>query len=452
MSHTPSRRDVLKTTSAAAIVGAISLPKAASASSNPISEGFEGPLILPQGIPKGDKIRFAAIGIGGKGSSDTADAANSGVLVAFAEVDANTRGDGVKKYPGATAFVDYRVMLDRMGKDIDAVTVSTPDHNHAAASSMAMRMGKHVFCQKPLTRTVYEARRLAELARKHKVATQMGNQGTARDDLRNAAAFLKSGGLGVVKEVHCWTDRCGGWWPQGVPRPDSKPVPKNVDWDVWLGPAPVRDYADGYHPFAWRGWWDFGSGALGDIGCHQMNLPFMALDLRDPMAIQAQTSGNNRESYPNWSIVTYEFGERKGRAPVKLFWYDGGKKPPAELVPEWKYTPNGSIFVCEKGILYTESEYGFNAKLAGGQPVPAMEFEHSPGHFQEWVEAIKGGKPAHSNMPDYSGPLTEMVVLGNLAVWADGPRLEWDARRLAVKGTSEFDGLIKPTYRPGWSL
>lgn len=450
MPQKPTRRDLIKTSAAAAAAAAFATPKALAAA-QPEAE-FETPLILPRGIQKGDKIRFAAIGVGGKGDSDTADAARSGELVAFAEIDANVRADNVKKYPNAVAFTDFRQMLDAMGKHIDAVTVSTPDHTHAPAAAMAIKMGKHVFCQKPLTRTVYEARRLGELARRHRVATQMGNQGTARDDLRRAAALLKAGAFGVVKEVHCWTDRCGGWWPQGVERPSSKACPNHVAWDLWLGPSPWRDYADGYHPFAWRGWWDFGSGALGDIGCHQMNLPFMALDLRDPIAIQATTSGHNKDSYPNWSVVTYEFGERNGRAPLKMIWYDGGKKPPSELVPEWKYSGNGAIFVCEKATLYTENEYGTNAKLAGGAPLPEIEFERSPGHFEEWVQAIKGGKPARSNVPDYSGPLTEMVVLGNLAVWANGPRLEWDARRLAVKSAPEYDALIKPPYRKGWSL
>ena len=239
-----------------------------------------------------EEIRFACIGIGGKGSSDSADAARSGKVVAVADVDANQLKRADKTLKGAKQYADFRKMLDEMGKEFDAVTVSTPDHTHITAAAMAMRMGKHCFCQKPLTRSIAEARLLGELARSQKVATQMGNQGTAGDSLRRAAAFIKSGALGAVKEVHVWTNR--PVWPQGGGRPEEKPVPANLDWDCWLGPAPLRPYAAGYHPFAWRGFWDFGSGALGDMACHTFNMPFMALTLRDPASVQAGTSGHNK--------------------------------------------------------------------------------------------------------------------------------------------------------------
>ena len=435
MPNETSRRDFLK---ASAAVG-IGLAAA--------------PTVLAQGRRSAsDKIRFATVGFGGKGWSNMANAAKFGEVVAMCDTDVTVRAKGMAEYPKAATFTDYRDMLEVMRDRVDAVIVSTPDHTHAIISAMAIRMGKHVYCEKPLTRTVFEARTLAKLAKDHKVATQMGNQGTAQTSLRKVAALIKKGTFGAVKEIHCWTDRAGGWWPQGVSRPESKPTPKTVEWDLWLGPAPERPYADGYHPFAWRGWWDFGSGSLGDIGCHCMNLPFMALDLRDPIAIQAQTSGHNKDSFPAWSIVTYEFAARGNRPALKMFWYDGTKVPSPDLAPGIKYAENGCIIVGDKATLYTPGEYGSGGVLVGGAPLPDADFEQSPGHFAEWVAAMKGGKPARSNFPDYSCLLTEMVVLGNLAVWADGPRLEWDAKKMAVKGAPEYDVLIKPEYRKGWEL
>ncbi|MFN8218599.1 MAG: Gfo/Idh/MocA family oxidoreductase [Fimbriimonadales bacterium] len=435
MPNETSRRDFLK---ASAAVG-IGLAAA--------------PAVLAQGRRSAsDKIRFATVGFGGKGWSNMANAAKFGEVVAMCDTDVTVRAKGMAEYPKAATFTDYREMLEVMRDRVDAVIVSTPDHTHAIISAMAIRMGKHVYCEKPLTRTVFEARTLAKLAKDHKVATQMGNQGTAQTSLRKVAALIKKGTFGAVKEIHCWTDRAGGWWPQGVSRPESKPTPKTVEWDLWLGPAPERPYADGYHPFAWRGWWDFGSGSLGDIGCHCMNLPFMALDLRDPIAIQATTSGHNRDSYPAWSIVTYEFDKRGDRGPVTLKWYDGGKTPPAELAPGIALKPNGCLIVCEHGTLHSAGEYGGDAVLVSGEALPDIAVEESPGHFAEWVDAIGGKAPAHSNFPNYSGPLTETVVLGNLAVWADGPRLEWDSKAMKVKGSSEYDSLIRPKYRDGWTL
>lgn len=435
MAHDLTRRDVLRVGAAGAAGLALGLPGSAQRPKSP-----------------NDRIRFACVGVGGKGKSDAADCARFGEVVAICDIDAQTRAKGLADHPRAAAFGDFRQMLERMEGQIDAVTVSTPDHTHAVAAAMAMKMGKHVFCQKPLTRTLWEARRLADLARVKRVATQMGNQGTAHNDLRRAAAAIRAGAFGAVREVHCWTDRAGGWWKQGVERPPSKTCPPHVDFDLWLGPSPKRPYAEGYHPFHWRGWWDFGSGALGDIGCHNMNLPFMALDLRDPASVIAQTSGHNGDSYPVWSIVEYDFPARGGRGPVKLFWYDGGKRPPLDLAPNHAFQGNGSLIVCEKAVLYSPNEYGTEVVLTSGEPMPEVPFEASPGHFAEWVEAIRGGRPARSNIVGYSGPLTETVLLGNLAVWAAGTRIEWDARRLAVKGRPEFDTQIRPEFRRGWEI
>jgi len=429
MAQKLSRRDLLKASAAVAVAP-----------------------VIAHATHKQEKVRFGIIGVRGRGGSNLDSAAQYGSVVALCDVDATFRGEALAAHPDAATFEDFRQMLDAMHKQIDAVVVSTPDHMHAAAAAAAMRYGLHVYCEKPMTRTIAEARRLAQLAKDKKLATQMGNQGTSLPSLRQAAEHIRRGTFGAVKEVHCWTDRSGGWWPQGVDRPQPAPTPKNIDFNLWLGPSPDRPYAPGYHPFAWRGWWDFGSGALGDIGCHCMNLPFAALDLRDPIAVQAQTSGHNRDSFPSWSIVTYEFGQRGKRAPLKLFWYDGGKVPSQDIAPTLKYPPNGCLIVCEQAVLYAAAEYAGSVEIIGQGPMPAIDVDISPGHFAEWVRAIQGGKPAMSNFPNYAGPLTETVLLGNLAVWADGPRVEWDARKMAVKGTNEFDKLIRPPRRPGWDL
>lgn len=400
-----------------------------------------------------ERIQFGVIGSGGKGWSGMMAAAEHGAIVAICDVDINNRTKASLEFPDAATFEDYRDMIAAMRGKVDAVIISTPDHHHATASALSMKAGMHVYCEKPLTRTLYEARRLAELAKRHRVMTQMGNQSTSMDSLRKAAALIKAGKFGAVKEIHCWTDRAGGWWPQGIGRPKSDIAPKTLDWNLWLGPSPNRDYAKGYHPFAWRGWWDFGTGALGDIGCHCINLPFMALDLRDPLAVQAETSGHNGDSFPAWSIVHYEFGPRKGRPALKLHWYDGGKRPDQRLAPQFEFGGNGLLVVCEGDTFYAANEYGGDPKLASGAPMPEIDFERiEGGHMADFARSIQTGKPASSNIPGYSGPLTETVLMGNLAVWAGGKRVEWDGPRLRARNTNEFDKLIRPEFRPGWSL
>jgi predicted dehydrogenase len=397
-----------------------------------------------------EQISFACIGVGGKGGSDSADAAKFGNIVAICDIDEGTLAAAAKKYPNAKTYTDYRKMFDEMGKSIDAVTVSTPDHHHALAASLAMSEGKHCFCQKPLTHSLYEARYLGELAHKKKVATQMGNQGTADNSMRKNAYAIRGGVLGDVKEVHVWTNR--PIWPQGESRPEAATPPETVHWDQWLGPAPERPYSPAYHPFKWRGWWDFGTGALGDMACHTMNLPFMALDLRGPESVQAQTSGHNRDSYPKWSTIRYEFGKTKHRPAVTMYWYDGGKLPPEDLLPVQKLPDSGSLIIGEKGKLYTPGDYGGGGRFIGIDDIGDVQFPVSPGHFQEYVRAIKGGEPAMSNFPDYASSLTETVLLGNLAVWADGQKVEWDSKHLRARHTSEFDAIIHPTFREGWKL
>ncbi|HID78251.1 MAG TPA: Gfo/Idh/MocA family oxidoreductase [Planctomycetaceae bacterium] len=403
-----------------------------------------------------DRIQFAAVGIGGKGSSDSADAARHGDVVAICDVDHKRLATAAKnKFPEAKTYTDFRKLLEENEQRIDAVTVSTPDHTHAPPALMAMRMGKHCFCQKPLTHSIYEAWLMAQVAREKEVATEMGNQGTARSDLREGAALMKAGVLGTVTEVHVWTNR--PIWPQGQDRPPSKPVPEGLDWECWIGPAPFRDYHDQLHPFAWRGWWDFGTGALGDMACHTMNLPFAGLDLRDPVSVQAETSGHNKDSYPKWSIITYEFPERNGRPALKMIWYDGGKKVDPELLEGEPLSGSGCLVIGTKGKLFSGNDYGGNYKLLAGAEKVEVEYEKSPGHFEEWVRAIQEGKPAMSNFPDYAAPLTQTVLLGNLAVWvADqpgmGPKVEWDAENLKVTNIEGLEPIIKPTYREGYVL
>ncbi len=437
MANQPTRRDILKATAVAALSTGVFGASSALGISSPTKSL--------------DRVRCAVIGVAGRGSAHVSSARRLGNIVALCDIDTDKLAKTSLENPKAMTFVDYRRMLDLIEKEVDAVFVATPDHTHAPAAAMALKMGKAVYCEKPLTRTVYEARRLKQIAKEMGAVTQMGNQGTSSTNLRKVAKLLQQGAFGAVKEIHVWTNRSGGWWPQGVERPASKPAPRTVAWDEWIGPSPYRDYADGYHAFAWRGWWDFGSGALGDIGCHAMNLPFMGLDLRDPIAITANTSGHNKDSFPSWSEVTYEFGQRGKRAPVNMTWYDGGRLPSQDLAPGIDFGGNGSLIVCEKATLFNPAEYGMSTQILGGMEMPVVEVIESPGHFDEFIAAVEGGRMPESNF-DYSGALTETVVLGNLAVWASGERIEWDAQRMEAKGRPDLNVLLKPQYRPGWEI
>lgn len=456
MSRTANRRDFLKTT---ATIGA-SYWIAESA----FAVAGESPL---------ERIRFACIGVGGKGESDTDDAGRYGDVVAICDVDDERLAKAAEKYPKAEKFKDWRKLLDKMHNGIDAVTVSTPDHSHASAAATSMRLGKHAFVQKPLTHSIYEARVLADIAREQNIATQMGNQGTALPALRKAAAMIQAGVLGPVKEVYVWTNR--PIWPQGGPRSAEKSPPSQLDWDLFVGPAPFRPYGDHYHPFDWRGWWDFGTGALGDMGCHLMNMPFMALDLRNPISVQAETTGHNRDSFPTKSRVTYQFAATDKRPLLVMHWLDGGHLPPQELLESFyssgntpprdaknhaeplKYIDNGALIIGEKGMLYSPSSNGSEFQLSGVEEVP-VSFREPINHFEEFVLAAKGGKPAVSNFPDYSVPLTETVLLGNLAIWAanepdvPGKKIEWDAKSLAATNAPELAALIRREPRAGYSL
>jgi len=438
MSHRHTRRQFLQTTAAAgfgfwAVAGARSEQKESA----------------------NDRIAMASIGIGGKGSSDSADAGNHGDMVAICDVDRQRLKSAAKRFPKAKVFTDFRKLLEEMGPSIDAVTVSTPDHCHAPAALMAMRMGKHCFCQKPLTHTIYEARLMAQVAREKGVATMMGNQGTATDGLREAAALIQAGAIGTGGEVHVWTDR--PVWAQGGGRPAPAPCPEHLEWDLWLGPAAERPFGPGYHPFAWRGFWDFGCGALGDMGCHTMNMPFAALDLRNPVAVEAETwqdyasPEDRKETFPKWSLITFEFAATDKRPAVKLHWYDGGKLPDREILGGKTPSGSGCAVIGSKATIISPHDYGADFEILGDVDRSKVEFEKSPGHFDEWIRAIKTGKPAKSNFPDYAGPLTEMVLAGNLAL-AAGQRVEWNAQEMKATNVPDLEPLIKPTYRAGYVL
>jgi len=358
-------------------------------------------------------------------------------------------------------------MFDEMAKGIDAVFVATPDHHHAPASMLALAHRKHVYCEKPLTHSIYEARRLAEAARQAKVATQMGNQGMSSEGTRLLVEFIQAGAIGPVREVHVWTDRPVNWWPQGVDRPAyTDPVPAGLDWDLFLGPAPERPYAevhrDGpfkgkkvYHPFVWRGWWDFGTGALGDIACHAMAPAFWALGLGLPAAVEARHSGCNTETFPNWSVITYEFPARGERPPAKLVWYDGKQKPPRppELEPERNLGDNGSLFVGEKGAILLDQAPRLlpEAKMKEyKRPDPSIPRVPKDDHHEDWFLACKGGRPACSNF-DFAGPLTEAALVGNLAI-RFGKRIEWDGPAMKATNAPEAAPLVRREYRKGWTL
>jgi predicted dehydrogenase len=405
-----------------------------------------------------ERIRFACIGVGGKGRSDSSEAKRAGDVVAICDIDDGTLAKaGSTSFPSAARYNDFRKMFDEMAGSIDAVTVSTPDHMHAPATAMALRLGKACYTQKPLTRTLWEARRLAEIAREQNVPTQMGNQGTSFPGLRKTVASIKAGVIGAPREAHVWTNR--PTWPQGGPRGAEEPVPQGVHWELWLGPRPHRPYAPGYHPHSWRGWWDFGSGALGDMACHTLNMPFWALDLRDPVTVVAETSGHNRDSFPKWSVIHYEFPATESRPAVKLTWYDGGKLPPSDLFGGKEIPQSGALIVGEKDTLLAPRDYcemGFT--LLSGAAAPSVEIESSPGQFRELVSAIQGGPAPKSNFPEYAGALTETVLLGNLAVWAapepgsPGKKIEWDAKNLEATNAPEVAELVHPTFRDGYSV
>jgi len=414
-------------------------------------------------IAPSDKLNIAGVGIAGMGRNNLVNVAKTENIVALCDVDWREPTVKVfKTYPGAKQYKDFRLMLDNQ-KDIDAVIVATPDHTHAVISLEAMKRGKHVFTQKPLTHTVHEARVLAKAAKQYKVATQMGNQGQASDLPRRLREIIWDGCIGPVREVHVWTDRPNNglvktYWPQGVSRPkDTPPVPAELDWDLFLGPAPVRPYNPAYHPFKWRGWWNFGTGALGDIGCHSLDPVFRALKLKYPTTLQAVSTLVNNETYPSGSIVRYDFSARETMPPVTLTWYDGGLRPMliAELEEGMQMGTGGVLFVGDKGKILNDKILPKSLRESYNAPDPYIP--SSPGHEEEWIQACKGGVQSGSDF-EWAGPLTETVLLGNVALRMElkeklgGLILNWSPEKFSFTNLPEADKFLHFEYRKGWTL
>ncbi len=433
-----SRRDLLK--GAASTAALLTLPPHLRAQTESIR--------TPRKIDPGEKLNIACVGCGGKGATDVREVSSENI-VALCDVDWSRAKGIAQAFPDVPRFQDYRVMLREMDERIDAVTVTVPDHMHYPIAKLAIEMGKHVYVQKPLTHTVWEARQLAELARKHKVATQMGNQGQAEEGVRVLGEYLSDGAIGAVREVQVWTNR--PIWPQGVERPKEKPpVPGTLDWDLWLGVAPERSYHPAYHPFKWRGWHAFGTGALGDIGCHSFAPIARVLRLGAPLGIDATSSPLFKETFPVASIVRYEFPARAGLPPVKMTWYDGGLKPdrPEGLEDERSLGDGGTIYIGDKGVIYNGRLLPESRMRDYQQPPKTLP--RSPGHYREWLLACKGGEPAGSNF-DVSGPQAETVLLGNIALLTR-KRLQWDAQALSITNVPEANDLLRTKYREGWGV
>ncbi|MFQ5569844.1 MAG: Gfo/Idh/MocA family protein [Rhodothermales bacterium] len=445
-----------------------------------------------------DRLNIAGVGVGGRGRGilrrasnldrDTGNTLEN--IVALCDVDDTQAADTYAEHPRAKRYKDFRVMLDEMKDSIDAVMVATPDHTHAVVAMAAMQLGKHVYVEKPMAHDVYEARMLTQAARHYGVATQMGNQGNSGEGIRRICEWIWSGVIGEVREAHAWTNR--PVWPQGLVRPtETPPVPDTLDWDLWLGTAPRRPYNPAYLPFSWRGWWDFGTGALGDMACHIIDPIFKALKLGYPDSVEASTSiftkdwrvVPNEGSAPNSSIIHFDYPAREGMPPVHVTWHDGGLLPrrPDELKDDEVMGDGGGgcLFVGSKGKIMCGT-YGKNPTLL---PTALMEdFEEPPqvlpriegnddGHQQNWVEACKGGPAATSNF-DYAGPLTEMVLMGNLAIrsyritetfkdpesgedrtrYTGRKKLLWDGENMRITNYEPANQFVKRDYREGWSL
>jgi predicted dehydrogenase len=423
-----------------------------------------GVLARPGQASANSKLNIAGIGIGGQGGHDI-DECKDENIVALCDVDSEYAAGTFGRYPKAKRYEDFRKMLEEE-KGIDAVVIGTPDHTHAITSMWAIKHGKHVYCEKPLTRTVQEARAVAKAAREAKVATQMGNQGMAFEGNRLINEWLWDGAIGPVREAHVWSDRPTSrgktklWWPQGIERPtDTPPVPASLNWDLWLGPAPNRPYHPAYAPFRWRGWWDFGSGGLGDMGIHNIAPVFSALRLGAPISVEASSTAVYEETLPLASCVHYEFPARGEMPPVKLHWYDGGLVPARPEEPEDGRALNredGILFVGDKGKMLVEGWGGNNPMLIPQKrhdeyQRPPKTLPRSVGHYQEWIDACKKGTPTRSSF-DFAGPLTEAVLLGTVCVRVGGRRLLWDSRNLKVTNVPEANEYIHYEYRKGWEL
>ncbi len=446
-------------------------------------------------IAPSDKLNIAAIGAGGKGTSDIANAYNNGAnnVVAICDVDWSKAASSITKFPNAVKYRDFREMFDKQ-KDIDAVTVSSPDHTHAVVAMAAMQLGKHVYVQKPLTHNIKEARTLTEAARNYKIVSQMGNQGASGAGVKQMVEWFDKGLIGTVEKVHVWTNR--PVWPQGIPSPTNKPTPpKDIAWDVWVGPAPMVDYHPSYHPFKWRGWWNFGTGALGDMACHMMDPPYRVLGLGYPMEVECSvgsiflkdwTPEYLPDSCPPSSSVQLKFApSKKNKKQVIMTWSDGGIRPfhpeliPANDIMGDETGDNGVLMIGSKGIM-TCGVYGATPRIykKNGEKIEMPKADPNAillpehGHQAAWTEACKAGfnsekHKALTSSFDYSGPLTESILMGNLAIRSYGLRearkaggfdypgrkkLIWDGVSMKITNFEPANQFVSREYREGWKL
>jgi len=417
------------------------------------------------GLAPSDKLNIAFIGAGGQARSSINGCSHHNIY-ALCDVDSMSAASSFEKYPSAKRFDDWRVMLDREAKNLDAVVISTPDHSHAVATMAAMQLGLSVYCEKPLTRTISEARIVADYARKNRIVTQMGNQGHATEGARLTNEWIQSGLLGKIREVHCWTNR--PIWPQGMVRPAAEPVPSTMNWDVWLGPAPEASYSSKIAPFKWRGFWDYGAGALGDMAAHIIDHPVWALGLGAPLGVKVEFKRTNpasaKDTFPVSTVVTYKFAARGKQPPVTLKWFDGKNRPPRpEGLDEGRKMPTSG------GVIYFGSKRNMMHGSHGGVPRifpeaemravnkgglrPPKTIPRSLGHYEEWIQAIKAGDPdgPKSNF-SYAGPLTETMLLGCVAARVgSGTKLRWDSKRMKTNNALA-NRYIQHEYRKGWSL
>ena len=412
-------------------------------------------------ISPGQKLNIGVIGAGGRGANNL-DAMAAENIVALCDVDDKNAAASFAKYPQARRYRDFRKMLE-VEKSLDTVIVSTPDHTHAIAAITALQHGKHVYCEKPLAHSIYEVRKMRAVAERSGLVTQMGQQGHAMEGTRRAVEVIRSGAIGEVSEVHVWTDRPAGWWPQGEGRPtDIPPVPDTLDWDLWLGPAPFRPYHPVYVPFKWRGRWDFGTGAVGDMGVHNLDTAFWALNLGLPESAEVVESAPKTDDCPPlWSILRLIFPQKQRTGAVRLMFYDGAKKPPAELFQGEKITENGSLIIGSKGTLFTRDWH------AGGERpgdmfllLPKKKFlDYTPptpwlprakNHHDEFIQACKGGPKTQSPF-SYASLLTESLLVGQLAL-RTGKKIVWDSTRMKARGVPEASPFIRPQFRRGWEV
>jgi predicted dehydrogenase len=411
---------------------------------------------LVRGTQANNQLNVAGIGVGGRGAADVNGAASENI-VALCDVDQMRAAKTFERYPKAKRYKDFRRMLDEMHNKIDAVVIGTPDHTHAPAGMMAMKLGKHCYCEKPLTHSVYEARMMAEVAHQNKLVTQMGTQIHAESNYRRVVELVQTGAVGTVREVHVWLSANFNGPPKPTDRSqpdtpsDRPPVPETLDWDLWLGPASYRPYHPTYVPAGWRYWWNFANGYLGDFFCHYCDLAFWALKLRHPVTVEAEGTVH-RESAAHWTIARQEYPARDDLPPVTLTWYNGGGYPAIvkeNKVPQW---PNAVLFIGSEGMLI--ADYGRHQLLPEEKFAdfkrPDPFIPDSIGHHREWVEACKTGGPTTCNF-DYSGALTEAALLCNVAL-RTGKKLTWDAKKLKAIGCPEADVFLRREYRKGWTL